>query len=70
MLSYSTGTSGSGAEVEKVRAATAHLTGLDIAALLKAHRANPAITIPEFLANHAEVHYRVLVPMQLLLHVR
>ena len=39
-----------------------NLTGLDIAALLKAHRANPAITIPEFLATQAEVHYRVLVP--------
>jgi len=39
-----------------------NLTGLDIAGLLKAHRANPAISIPEFLANHAEVHYKVLVP--------
>lgn len=39
-----------------------NLAGMDIAALLKAHRANPAITIPEFLANHEEVHYRVLVP--------
>ena len=39
-----------------------NLTGLDIAALYKAHRANPSITIPEFLAGHAEVHYRILVP--------
>jgi hypothetical protein len=34
---------------------------MDIASLLKAHRANPNLTIPEFLANH-EVYYRVLVP--------
>lgn len=39
-----------------------NLTGLDIAALLKAHRANPNITIPEFLAATTEVHYKVLVP--------
>ncbi len=39
-----------------------NLTGLDIAALFKAHRANPAITIPEFLARHEEIHYKVLVP--------
>jgi len=38
-----------------------NLTGLDIAALYQAHRANPSITIPEFLAK-TEVHYRVLVP--------
>ena len=39
-----------------------NLTGLDIAALLIAHRANPAITIPQFLAQSAEIHYKVLVP--------
>lgn len=39
-----------------------NLTGIDIAALFKAQRANPAITIPEFLATQAEIHYRVLVP--------
>jgi murein DD-endopeptidase MepM/ murein hydrolase activator NlpD len=39
-----------------------NLTGIDLAALLKAHRANPSITIPEFLATQAEIHYRVLVP--------
>lgn len=38
-----------------------NLVGMDIAALLKAHRANPNISIPEFLSNH-EVYYRVLVP--------
>ncbi len=39
-----------------------NLTGLDIAALLKAHRANPNLSIPEFLATSTEVHYKVLVP--------
>jgi murein DD-endopeptidase MepM/ murein hydrolase activator NlpD len=39
-----------------------NLTGLDIAGLFAAHRENPAITIPEFLRGHAEVHYTVLVP--------
>ncbi len=39
-----------------------NLTGLDIAALLKAHRANPNISIPAFLAATTEVHYKVLVP--------
>lgn len=39
-----------------------NLAGLDIAGLLLAHRSNPSITIPEFLATSAEVHYRVLVP--------
>ncbi len=39
-----------------------NLSGLDIADLFRAHRANPAITIPEFLAATAEVHYKVLVP--------
>lgn len=38
-----------------------NLTGLDIAALLKAHRANPSITIEQFLAS-TEVYYKVLVP--------
>ncbi|HRQ90463.1 MAG TPA: M23 family metallopeptidase [Bacteroidia bacterium] len=38
-----------------------NLAGLDIAGLLLAHRANPSITIPQFLAN-TEVHYRVLIP--------
>lgn len=39
-----------------------NLTGLDIAELFKAHRNNPNISIPQFLASHAEEHYRVLVP--------
>lgn len=39
-----------------------NLTGLDIAGLFLAHRANPAITIPEFLASQTEIHYKVLVP--------
>ena len=39
-----------------------NLVGMDIAALFKAHRANPNLTIPEFLASTAEVHYKVLVP--------
>ena len=33
-----------------------------LAGLFKAHRENPAITIPEFLRQHSEVHYTVLVP--------
>lgn len=39
-----------------------NLAGLDVATLFLAQRANPDITIPEFLASTAEVHYRVLVP--------
>ncbi|MDF2375734.1 MAG: M23 family metallopeptidase [Verrucomicrobiales bacterium] len=39
-----------------------NLIGLDIAELFKAHRANPNISIPQFLASNTEVHYRVLVP--------
>lgn len=39
-----------------------NLLGLDIAELFKAHRANPNISIPQFLASNTEVHYRVLVP--------
>ena len=39
-----------------------NLVGLDIAALLKAHRTNPNLSIPEFLASHKEEYYRVLVP--------
>lgn len=39
-----------------------NLTGLDIAGLFKAHRENPAITIPEFLRQRSEVHYTVQVP--------
>ncbi len=39
-----------------------NLAGLDIADLFLAHRANPAITIPEFLASRTEIHYKVLVP--------
>ncbi|MEM7699441.1 MAG: M23 family metallopeptidase [Verrucomicrobiota bacterium] len=39
-----------------------NMYGIDIANLLKIHRANPMISIPEFLINHEEVHYRVTVP--------
>jgi murein DD-endopeptidase MepM/ murein hydrolase activator NlpD len=39
-----------------------NLTGLDIPGLFQAHRANPNISIPEFLANHTEIYYKVLVP--------
>lgn len=39
-----------------------NLVGLDIASLLKAHRANPNITIPEFLVAQEDVYYKVLVP--------
>lgn len=39
-----------------------NLVGMDIAGLLKAHRANPNISIPEFLVNNAEIHYKVLIP--------
>ena len=39
-----------------------NLTGLDIAGLLTAHKANPTISIPEFLAKHTEIHYKILVP--------
>lgn len=39
-----------------------NLTGLDIAELFLAHRANPSITIPEFLRQRTELHYTVFVP--------
>ena len=39
-----------------------NLIGIDIAQLLIAHRQNPNISIPQFLAANEEVHYRVLVP--------
>ncbi len=39
-----------------------NLSGLNIAELFLAHRANPNLTIPEFLASKEEVHYKVLVP--------
>jgi len=39
-----------------------NLTGLDIAGLFTAHKANPMLSIPEFLAKQAEIHYKVLVP--------
>ncbi len=39
-----------------------NLSGMDIAALLKAHRANPNISIPQFLAATAEPYYKVAVP--------
>lgn len=39
-----------------------NLTGIDIAGLYRAHRADPTITLPRFLREHAEVHYRVAVP--------
>ena len=38
-----------------------NMIGLDIASLLKAHRANPGLTMDQFLASQ-EVHYKVLVP--------
>ncbi|MDF1826065.1 MAG: M23 family metallopeptidase [Verrucomicrobiales bacterium] len=39
-----------------------NMIGMDIATLFKAHRANPALSVPEFLANYSEIHYKVLVP--------
>jgi len=39
-----------------------NLIGIDIAALFQAHRRRPSLSIPEFLARHEEVHYRVAVP--------
>ncbi|MEM1443805.1 MAG: M23 family metallopeptidase [Verrucomicrobiota bacterium] len=39
-----------------------NMIGIDIAGLYKAHRANPSITMAQFLAANTEVHYRVLVP--------
>ncbi len=39
-----------------------NLSGMDIAALMNAHRANPNISIPQFLAETAEPYYKVLVP--------
>jgi len=38
-----------------------NMIGLDIASLLKAHRANPGLTMDQFLTSQ-EVHYKVLVP--------
>lgn len=38
-----------------------NMIGLDIASLLKAHRANPGITMDQFIASQ-EVHYKVLIP--------
>lgn len=38
-----------------------NLSGMDIAALLKAHRANPNLTIDQFLASQ-ELYYKVLIP--------
>ena len=39
-----------------------NLVGMDIAGILIAHRANPSLTIPEYLATQTEVHYKVLIP--------
>jgi murein DD-endopeptidase MepM/ murein hydrolase activator NlpD len=39
-----------------------NLVGMDIAEILIAHRANPNLTIPEYLAKKTEVHYKVLIP--------
>lgn len=39
-----------------------NLIGIDIAELYKAHRANPNLSVAQFLASSEEVHYRVLVP--------
>jgi len=39
-----------------------NMTGMDIAALLKMHRQNPNISIPEFLARHEEPYYKVTIP--------
>ena len=39
-----------------------NLIGIDIAELFRAHRRYPDITIPQFLANSAEIHYKVLIP--------
>lgn len=39
-----------------------NLTGIDIAGLFLAQRANPNISIPEFLTNNIETYYKVLVP--------
>lgn len=39
-----------------------NLTGLDIAKLLIDHRANPAISIPQFLRENEEVYYKVAIP--------
>jgi len=40
-----------------------NLNGIDIAALYLAHRENPNISIPAFLAAHEEPYYKVLVPL-------
>lgn len=39
-----------------------NLTGIDIAGLYRAHRTDPTITLPRFLRENSEVHYRVIVP--------
>ena len=39
-----------------------NLTGMDVAGILKAHRANPQLTIDQFNAGNLETYYRVLVP--------
>lgn len=39
-----------------------NLIGIDIAGLYRAHRANPRISIPQFLAANSEAYWRVLVP--------
>lgn len=39
-----------------------NLTGLDIAKLIKEHRDNPAISIPQFLRKNEEVYYKVAIP--------
>lgn len=47
-----------------------NLTGIDIAGLFKAHRQNPGISIPEYLVNFTEVHYKVQIPAQSLTFLR
>ncbi|NLT71683.1 MAG: M23 family metallopeptidase [Verrucomicrobiaceae bacterium] len=39
-----------------------NLVGMDIAGILTAHRANPNLSLPEFLASQTEIHYKVLIP--------
>lgn len=39
-----------------------NLLGMDVAGLYLAHRSRPDIAIPEYLASHGEIYYKVLVP--------
>lgn len=47
-----------------------NMTGIDIAGLLIAHRNNPTISLPEYLMNNTEVHYKILVPAKTLTFLR